>query len=133
MDATVDPSLMRGLDTDLTMDTSRGCLALSSSMGLKPLQDEVEGSPDRWPAPRLLHRRWGAGSSDLPCLLPRESVAASVAPGSALLGPGGVGDGPDEAERFARHRAHRHLRPLAARHQPAIAWSSPTELVHRYS
>jgi len=44
---------MRGLGTDLTMDTSRGCLALSSSVGLKPLWMRHEGSPDLRPAPRL--------------------------------------------------------------------------------
>jgi hypothetical protein len=53
--ATVVPSLKRGLDTHPTMDTSRGCLSPSSGMGLKPLREEVEGSPDRRTAPRLLY------------------------------------------------------------------------------
>jgi hypothetical protein len=48
--ATVDPSLIRGLGTGLTMDTSQGCLALSTSVGVKPLRDEDEGSLDRRPA-----------------------------------------------------------------------------------
>jgi hypothetical protein len=48
---------MRWLATDLTKDTSRGYLALSSSVGLRPSRMKDEGSHDLQPAPRLVHRR----------------------------------------------------------------------------
>src|SRR5215469_14639892 len=98
--ATVDRSLMRGL-VHMTVDTSRGCLALRPSMGLTPLRMRTEDSPDLRPASRLMHRRWGRGVGLPPFLL---ETAFWVLRGSAL--PGGirgcgVGDGPDEAERLA--------------------------------
>src|SRR5882724_9114601 len=131
--ATVDRSLIRGLDTDRTMGSSRGCLALSTSMGLKPLQDEAEGSPDLRPAPRLLHRRyvgWCLGSPLLRFFYQASSLWGLWSCGyracdihqihrpdatSALarrLRGGGAGDGPDEAERLAGDRRHRHRREL---------------------
>ena len=140
--ATVDRSLIRGLDTDRTMGSSRGCLALSTSMGLKPLQDEDEGSPDLRPAPRLVHRRcvrWCLGSPVLRIFcqpwswrglwscgyracdihqIHRPDAASALA---QRIGGGGVGDGPDEAERLAGDRRHRHRRQLAARDELAVA------------
>jgi hypothetical protein len=44
--ATVDQSLMRGLGTDRTKGSSRGCRALSTSMGLRPHRMRVADSPD---------------------------------------------------------------------------------------
>src|SRR5882724_8698160 len=140
--ATVDRSLIRGLDTDRTMGSSRGCLALSTSMGLKPLPDEAEGSPDLRPAPRLLHRRcvgWCLGSPLLRFFYQASSLWGLWSCGyracdihqihrpdatSALarrLRGGGAGDGPDEAERLAGDRRHRHRRELAARDELAVA------------
>src|SRR5215470_2498189 len=55
--ATVDRSLMRGLGTDLSMNSSRGCLALSSSVGLKAALDEGRGLPFLRLASRPMHRR----------------------------------------------------------------------------
>src|ERR1041385_5387890 len=54
--ATVDQSLIRG-SSRMTTRSSRGCLALRASVGQKPLQHEVKGSPDLRPAPRLVRRR----------------------------------------------------------------------------
>ena len=144
--ATVDRSLIRGLDTDRTMGSSRGCLALSTSKGLKPLQDEDEGSPSLRPAPRLVHRRYAgvaygdllrpfhlgmlvcaqqsrrAGRGSRPGPEPRPALrrAGRATPWallSALRRCGGMGDGPEEAERLAGDRRHRHGRQLAARDQ----------------
>ena len=62
--ATVDHSLMRG-SSRMTTGSSQGCLALSASVGQKPLLDEAKDSPDLRPAPRLMRRRdvdcWPAG------------------------------------------------------------------------
>ena len=67
MFATVDHSLMRG-SSRMTTCSSQGCLALSASVGQKPLLDEAKGSPDLRPAPRLMRRhdvdRWLAGRWD---------------------------------------------------------------------
>jgi len=54
--ATVDHSLMRG-SSRMTTGSSQGYLALSASVGQKPLLDEARGSPDLRPAPRLMRRR----------------------------------------------------------------------------
>src|SRR5690625_3489909 len=49
---------MRGLVTDPNMASSRGCLALSASVGVGlPLLDDDKGSPGRLPTPRLVHRQ----------------------------------------------------------------------------
>jgi hypothetical protein len=80
--ATVDQSLMRGSSRLIWFVAGLPCT--EHECGPKPLQDEVKGSPDLRPAPRLMRRMvsamagWGGG----------------VRSGSRArrCGPGAVGD-----------------------------------------
>jgi len=126
----------------MTMDSPRGCLGLRSSLGKMPLLHEAESSPDRGPAPRVMHRRCGLlidllfaldGRSMLSadrsrearrgshsglgprCVDRRFGKVATAKACSALAGASSPSDGPDEAEGLAGHGGNRDLGQLAAR------------------